>query len=690
MNLLPLAKTYRDKYHFSVFPVILSYKVDNNGKYETKTIGGKNVCKIDKKPGISSWKEFQYRYPTDAELEIGFSNPKVNGIGLVTGKISGVTVLDWDETDSPYESPIMVKTITGGFHSYYSYAPNVRNTVRVGGKTLDVRGDGGFVVIPPSCFEEHSYEWIVRGNPEELLRQLPVFPLEIEDKIITNETEDSKEPFDLKDAIGATSGTRNTLLHKLACSALSRNYDLQGVRLLLDSTNQTFAVPLNNEEVDLVFNSARQFISKDKDKINTTFAPIEWPKPLTEEAFYGLAGDFVKTIFPHTEADEAALLFNFLCAFGSVIGSLPHIEISAISHPLRLFCVLVGKTSKGRKGDSWGYPKKIFENVDPSFLHRISSGLVSGEGLIWNVRDEVREMKPVKKQKGKITDEYQEVITDAGVSDKRLLVIESEFASVLKTMTRKENTLSAIIRDAWDTGSLRTLAKNCPAKSTGAHISIIGHITNTELLKLLADIETSNGFGNRFLWVCVNRSKALPFGGELPDIELQRLKYKIQDVVNFVKNVGAITWDDETKPLWREIYPEISAGLPGLVGAMTSRSEAYVTRIAGIYAILDKSTLIKPQHLLAALAVWDYAENSARYIFQSKSITPLMKKILEALINNKQGTTRTAISNALNRNYSSEDIKQALETLLSLGLVKNTESFNGIELWFSVERQMNS
>ena len=57
MNLLPLAKVYKDKYHFSVFPVILSYKVDGNGDYETKSIGGKTVYKIDKKPAVTSWKE---------------------------------------------------------------------------------------------------------------------------------------------------------------------------------------------------------------------------------------------------------------------------------------------------------------------------------------------------------------------------------------------------------------------------------------------------------------------------------------------------------------------------------------------------------------------------------------------------------------------------------------------------------
>ena len=114
MPLSDIAKTCRDIYVFSVIPVILSYKVDENGNFETKIIGGEEVRKIDKKPAITSWREFQKRFPTDQELENWFSNPKVNAIGLITGKISGVVVLDWDELESPYKSPVMVKTITGG------------------------------------------------------------------------------------------------------------------------------------------------------------------------------------------------------------------------------------------------------------------------------------------------------------------------------------------------------------------------------------------------------------------------------------------------------------------------------------------------------------------------------------------------------------------------------------------------
>ena len=70
-----------------------------------------------------------------------------------------------------------------------------------------------------------------------------------------------------------------------------------------------------------------------------------------------------------------------------------------------------------------------------------------------------------------------------------MLVLESEFGSVLKVIAREKNTLSAIIRQAWDTGTLRTLTKNAPAHATNAHISIIGHITRDELRRGIAETE---------------------------------------------------------------------------------------------------------------------------------------------------------------------------------------------------------
>ena len=112
------------------------------------------------------------------------------------------------------------------------------------------------------------------------------------------------------------------------------------------------------------------------------------PDPLDEEAFHGLVGDFVKTIEPHTESDPAALLIQFLVVFGNVIDRNAHFHIEADDHYANLFTVIVGRTAKARKGTSWGHVKSFFKEVDEEWgSNRIKSGLSSGEGLIWNVRD---------------------------------------------------------------------------------------------------------------------------------------------------------------------------------------------------------------------------------------------------------------------------------------------------------------
>jgi len=103
---------------------------------------------------------------------------------------------------------------------------------------------------------------------------------------------------------------------------------------------------------------------------------------------------------------------------------------------------------------------------------------------------------------GRVVD-YEDVLVDEGVADKRLLLIEEELSQALKVMGRDGNILSAIVRQAWDSGNLHPLTKSNPIRATGAHISIIGHITHEELLRYLTETEQANGFANRFIWLMV-------------------------------------------------------------------------------------------------------------------------------------------------------------------------------------------
>lgn len=116
---------------------------------------------------------------------------------------------------------------------------------------------------------------------------------------------------------------------------------------------------------------------------------------LEPEAFQGILGDIVGTIEPHTEADPAALLAQFLVALGNLIGFGPYVKADGGLHGTNLFAVLVGKSSKARKGTSWGWVHSIMKEVDEIWeSKRIACGLSSGEGLIYAVRD------PLEKREG--------------------------------------------------------------------------------------------------------------------------------------------------------------------------------------------------------------------------------------------------------------------------------------------------
>ena len=78
---------------------------------------------------------------------------------------------------------------------------------------------------------------------------------------------------------------------------------------------------------------------------------LEWPT-MDQAAYYGLAGDVVRTIEPHSEADPVALLVQFLTMAGNVIGRAPHYRVESDRHGGNLFAVLVGESSKARKGTS--------------------------------------------------------------------------------------------------------------------------------------------------------------------------------------------------------------------------------------------------------------------------------------------------------------------------------------------------
>jgi hypothetical protein len=416
--------------------------------------------------------------------------------------------------------------------------------------------------------------------------------------------------------------------------------------------------------------------------------PPPWPT-LPPEALYGLAGQVVRTVEPETESDPVAILGQLLVAFGNAVGRGPHFPVEGDSHHTNLFLCLVGESSRGRKGTSRGRVRQLMSYADDTWCQKcVASGLSSGEGLIWAVRDAIEKKEPIKKE-GRVTG-YQTVVVDEGVSDKRLLADESEFAQVLRVMQREGNSLSPVIRQSWDTGDLRSLTKNHPARATGAHVSIAAHITRSELAKHLKDTEALNGFANRFLWLCVRRSRLLPDGGRA--LDLSPLGTRLNYALAAARNAGPMTRSPTASTLWRGLYPQLTAERGGLYGAVTGRAEAQVLRLSMVYALLDGRGIIEVDHLRAAVALWSYADASARLIFGAEPEDPLLSLMLAKLQGaGPVGMTRTDLHNAFSRNVPAASLLAALAKLRDRGdaypqRVKTGKAGAPAERWFARRR----
>ena len=360
--------------------------------------------------------------------------------------------------------------------------------------------------------------------------------------------------------------------------------------------------------------------------------PKQRPR-LAAAALYGPAGEIIRRLEPVTEADPAAMYAQFLAGVGSLIGNGAYFVADGARHHPNLFTVICGRTAKARKGTSWARVRSVLSELDDLWLtSRVKSGVVSGEGIIEAFRDD---------------------------EDKRLLFIEGEFGQVLQCMKREGNTVSVILRQAWDGSRIAVLRRKDPIDVEGAHISMIGHITLPELHRLLASVEISNGLANRCLWIFADRDKLLPEGGNVPD--LSDPLAKLYSAITAARDRGRMERDKAARDLWARMYADLSQEPPGKLGEILSRGEAQVMRLALLFALLDQSPIITCPHLEAALALWRYCEASAAYIFADNLLSPKAAKILEAL---KGGPmTMSQVHELFGRNATKAEIENALAEL---------------------------
>ncbi len=610
--------------------------------------------------------------------------PEAN-IGSPTGAHSFVLDIDLPDgpaslealtaANGPLPETLEQTTGSGGKHLFFKIPAGIElhNSASKIGNGIDIRAQGGYVILPPSLHESgNRYQWGQYVQTQEA----PAWLIET----ITGHSLSSNKPLtvDLTNApataiehlaaiTAAKEGQRNDALNR-ACFAIGQliargDFTKKNVIGHLYAAAKAVELPAGESfrTIQNGIEAGKKNPLKDTPDLAASKELNIFPWPVADPAmFSGFAGEFVEFATENSEADPIAVLVTFLSRFGIETGRGPCIVAGNRQHA-RINAVLVGQSSKARKGTSCVPIEALFNiSEDEWKLAQFSPGpLSSGEGIIYAIRDERREYV-VDKQKnsGKF------IVTDPGIEDKRLHVIDEEFAGALSCSKRDGNTLSSIIRGSYDGHKVEPLIKTSKIGASSPHVAIVTHITKRELLNKMDMVEAFNGFANRFLWVCVRRQKLVPFPQPLDEDRLQNFRQRLVQILRTNTDRGDIPLNSEAKKLWGEVYPLLTQEKPGLAGAISSRAETNTIRLALIYALLDTATEVEKTHLQSALALWDYCEQSVQFIFGEVDAGSTERRILEAMREKGQLDTR-GLYDIFSRNISKRHLEDALASLIA-------------------------
>lgn len=651
---------------------------------------------------------------------------EVKNIAIATGEPSGIWVLDQDDLEAfarLMEHGELPETWTSktsrGNHFFFRMTEdttNLKNSRKLFGG-IDVRATGGYAILPPSKHESgRGYEWVIQPDsmdiatapkwlidllpkhgeekpsfqPESSVTEKPNFQTQSQ-KTSTFKIEGEFSTLErcqryleaTPAAIEGQGGDNHTFA--TVCSLVEKfGHELNNEELIesLYEWNERCQPPWEFQKLLRKIDQARSKTGIEEPvSVSESVLPVssesiseqshddsdshdEFNHPtLGPAAYCGVIGDIVKAIEPETEADPAGVMLSLLTALGNVIGNGPFISIGEQRHGVNIFSCLVGSTASG-KGQSCSIAKSIIEKVDPEFIKKSSGcGLASGEGLIERVSDSDNPKTPFQT-----------------AEQKRLLVVEEEFSRVIISMRREGNNLSSVLRSAWDCGPLGVMTRGRTAlRASNAFVSIICHITPEEMRKHFdGSVETANGFANRFLWVLVQKTKSLPFGGKSGVID--PFIPRLQEAIEAAKTTHEVTWSDEARSLWLQVYDDLHEGHEGTYGAATQRARTQALRLALLFCLLDSSPTIEERHLKAALEVWRYCDESARFLFSSNDqlldCNKHEKRIVD-LVRSQPGIMRSALKQSISHNVKRSEFDSMINRLEDAGKIVISSAKSG-------------
>jgi len=388
------------------------------------------------------------------------------------------------------------------------------------------------------------------------------------------------------------------------------------------------------------------------------------PDPMSMPAFYGPLGKFILAVDPLTEATREAMLLDLMALIGCYCPNAYQL-VGADEHSGILFVVIMGKSKIGRKGMAESMARRFMEYHDAAWAKsRIDGGLSTREGIIVKVQDALWEEVP--NDYGEY--EWQEV--RHGVEDKRVCFIHPEVKTIFDNKNKAGNSLGEAMMEIFDMVPLHNSSKGGQATATNYSISIIASGVPSTIRNIVSQSDAENGQANRMLWIFSESNIDIPRPKKI-ELETMPEAIALSKAILLARQISTpMEMNEDAGELWDKMYTKLKhQTVPGIAGEILSRAEALVLRLTGIYAMLDAKpgpdnkvrATITQEHIRAALALWDYAIESVKYIWGDSLGNKMADKILNFIKDaGAGGLTRTQLNKNLNGKVVQKDIEKAL------------------------------
>ena len=450
------------------------------------------------------------------------------------------------------------------------------------------------------------------------------------------------------------------------------------------SNDVTQSQPQINDIIDLSL--ARQRLLDD-DIVTDDLDSTRSPPQTTPAMFPGLLATIIDACCTHSEAVPVAVAANVLLRMAALIGPTVYLPIGDERRLLNTFILMVGPTGLG-KGSSNHGPSRIFRRVEEylaldlkqqfeagqsngiasyPWLTIHTGGLSSGEGLAAAIDDN----------------------SEPPVLDKRLLVFEPEFSTVMTMAQRTGNTLSMVLRNGFDGVDIKPLTKRDKVQVTDPYLCLMGNTTARELAcHDQSAMMTANGMLNRFLILWQQPTRAVPFPQAMTDDTVDQLAEQLAQCIHHARGghhethyrkvsqkARRISLNDDARAVWTESYSDL-LNRPDCdrVQALTRRHRLHALILSALFALLDHRQVISASDVHSAIAWIDYSRQSVVYSFnaltdqqKSRQLSRLSYKLLFAIndIHQRQAhCSRTDLHQWFHGKLRRDQMQPALERLL--------------------------